>query len=79
MSQTQNYPEDPVRLPPAGETLCGLKRGFILNLCLRGIVRSKIIAIPGSARRVRVLYKSSLLSFINNSPDGTESTDSHGA
>lgn len=62
--------EEPVRLPRPGETLCGLKRTMIFELCQRGLVRSKRVCVPGAKRVALLIYKSSLLAYISNSEEG---------
>ena len=60
--------EEPVNLPRTGQTVCGLKRSFIYDLCRKGLIESKLIKPPGSKRGVLVYYKTSLLSYIAKFP-----------
>lgn len=55
---------DWVRLPKPGHTLCGLGRTYLFQLTKRGKIKSVALREPGKARGVRLLYKPSILAFI---------------
>jgi len=53
-----------VRLPLPGQSLYGLRRTFLCELALRGKIKSVNLREVGKARGVRLLYKPSILAFI---------------
>jgi hypothetical protein len=55
---------DWVRLPKPGHYLCGLGRTYLFQLTKRGKIKSVALREPGKARGVRLLYKPSILAFI---------------
>ena len=73
MSTTNNeitpaIPGEWVRAPKPGETLFGLKRATIYQLCAAEKIRWTVIKHDPSAKRgVRLIHRPSLLSFIEQS------------
>lgn len=55
---------DWVRLPKPGQSLCGMTRSYLYQLCARGTIRSITIRQPQNQRGVRLIYKPSLLAFL---------------
>ncbi len=53
-----------VRLPRPGSHLCGLGRTYLYQLTKSGKIKSVALREPGKARGVRLLYKPSILAFI---------------
>lgn len=55
---------DWVRLPKPRHLLCGLGRSYLFQLAKRGKIKSVALRAPDKARGVRLLYKPSILAFI---------------
>lgn len=55
---------DWVRLPRKGETICGLRRSYLFQLCAKGTIRSVTIRQPHNTRGVRLIYKPSILAML---------------
>ena len=58
------HDSDWVRLPKPQRHLCGLGKSHLYQLCKRGVIKSVALREPGKARGVRLLYKPSILAFI---------------
>ena len=55
---------DWVRLPRKGETICGLRRSYLFQLCAKGTIRSVTIRQPHNTRGVRLIYRPSILAML---------------
>ena len=60
LTQDDNW----VRLPKPGQSLCGLTRSYLYQLCARQTIRSITIRQPQNQRGVRLIYLPSILSFL---------------
>src|SRR5438128_2672004 len=56
--------ENWVRLPKIKQTLCGLTRSHLYQLCSRGLIRSISLRQPHHKRGVRLLYRPSIHEFL---------------
>ena len=54
----------PHRLPRKGQTICGLRRSYLFQLCAKGTIRSVTIRQPHNMRGVRLLFKPSILAML---------------
>jgi hypothetical protein len=55
---------DWVRLPKPGQTLCGMTRSYLYQLCAKGTIRSVTIRQPHNTRGVRLIYRPSIHAFL---------------
>jgi hypothetical protein len=55
---------DWVRLPKPGQTLCGMTRSYLYQLCAQGKIRSVTIRQPQNKRGVRLIYRPSIHAFL---------------
>jgi hypothetical protein len=55
---------DWVRLPKPGQTLCGMTRSYLYQLCAKGLIRSVTIRQPQNTRGVRLIYRPSIRAFL---------------
>ena len=58
------HDSDWVRLPKPGQTLCGMTRSYLYQLCARGKIRSVTIRQPQNTRGVRLIYRPSIHAFL---------------
>ena len=55
---------DWVRLPKPGQSLCGMTRSYLYQLCAKGTIRSVTIRQPHNTRGVRLIYRPSIHAFL---------------
>lgn len=55
---------DWVRLPKPGQSLCGMTRSYLYQLCAKGAIRSVTIRAPHNTRGVRLIYRPSIHAFL---------------
>ena len=55
---------DWVRLPKPGQSLCGMTRSYLYQLCASGKIRSVTIRQPHNTRGVRLIYRPSIHAFL---------------
>lgn len=58
------HDDDWCRLPKPGQTLCGLGRSYLYQLCAKGTIRSVTIRQPHNTRGVRLIYRPSIHAFL---------------
>lgn len=57
---------DWVRLPKPGQSLCGMTRSYLYQLCAKGAIRSVTIRAPHNTRGVRLIYRPSIHAFLTS-------------